>query len=56
MAPHVWLFISLIALTLGVTADRMVRARRRAEARLRQQWFEYAMLAAHRAEEVRGGR
>jgi hypothetical protein len=56
MAPQMWLFISLLALTLGVTADRMVRVRRRSEARLRQQWFEYATLASHRAEEMRGGR
>jgi hypothetical protein len=57
MAPQMWLCISFLALTLGVTAaERMFRARRRAEARTRQQWFEYTMLAANRAEQMRSGR
>jgi len=56
MAPQMWLLVTFLVLTLYLVADRTLRARRRAEARTRQQWFEYTMLAARRAEEMRGGR
>jgi hypothetical protein len=54
MAPQMWLFVSFLVLTLYLVADRILRARRRSEARARRQWFEYAMLAARSAEEMRG--
>jgi hypothetical protein len=49
-----WAVVCIVALTFIAAVERAIRFSRRAALRESRQWFEYSLMAAKSADELRG--